>query len=673
MPIGNHGHSVLWFDQNHPIIIDTHVLNQTNNITIEAWIKPQSVEGSSHQQNRKNNKRLQLKIRDDGQAEVIFGTTGWSAGVSPVEVNQWLYVSKRITISDYDSSKFNQLELEISGYASSDSKQFESFIAEVRIWNKDRSPEEIQADMYRCLTGKEEGLVAYYPMDKLIPDQDNLTILERVNHKKVKVPNGLATLKDDTFPLGGDAVVCAEYSTVGIDPKTKQKSALMRRFLAYPGVDGATLLTDKRIEELELRWIGNGQFAPTLLGYIEGSPPIPSENLTEGEDYNGATSVELTMSRDMDYSWNRDQDASLGATADIFAGAETEAEAGLGLVVRLAMMRLGFKGNLDFSYNWQNQSSISSSHSLRLTDRLELRGTPEHSAKFSRLGERFIPKNVGYALVVSCLADTFITRLKRSKRMVAYEVRPVEGIPPDVNTLSFLINPAYTMNGSLDGLTGSEPTSTRFFHHVPTMRAQYGSLYPASYYRLKEAYDLKEAIEEADKKRESYFANFNVGLVDETSLNREIDSGEEPQAIGIEENESEVDDDALSKDERERREKERQERQKKELKKQAKDSQTQKEKETNAKRDEIKKRISDSEQRTHALTSFASWQKKMENIQIRAGKRNIVNTYVWDVNGGLHTEAQSFATTTEHTIGGSFNLEAGLGVETEIGAAVAKV
>jgi len=43
------------------------------------------------------------------------------------------------------------------------------------------------------------------------------------------------------------------------------------------------------------------------------------------------------------------------------------------------------------------------------------------------------------------------------------------------------------MNGSLDGLTGSNATSDRFFRHVPEMRNQYGSLYPASYYRLQEA------------------------------------------------------------------------------------------------------------------------------------------------------------------------------------------
>lgn len=51
----------------------------------------------------------------------------------------------------------------------------------------------------------------------------------------------------------------------------------------------------------------------------------------------------------------------------------------------------------------------------------------------------------------------------------------------------------------------------------------------------------------------------------------------------------------------------------------------------------------------------------MAAIQVKAGKRNIVNTYVWDADGGLRTESQQFASTVEHTIGGSFTLEGAIG------------
>ena len=42
----------------------------------------------------------------------------------------------------------------------------------------------------------------------------------------------------------------------------------------------------------------------------------------------------------------------------------------------------------------------------------------------------------------------------------------------------------------------------------------------------------------------------------------------------------------------------------------------------------------------HATSCFAGWQRQMESLLIQAGKRNIVNTYVWDANGGLHRPAE---------------------------------
>jgi len=51
----------------------------------------------------------------------------------------------------------------------------------------------------------------------------------------------------------------------------------------------------------------------------------------------------------------------------------------------------------------------------------------------------------------------------------------------------------------------------------------------------------------------------------------------------------------------------------------------------------------------------------MEDLQIRAGKRNIVNTYVWDGDGGLHAEEQQFASSVQHSIGGSFELGIAIG------------
>jgi Concanavalin A-like lectin/glucanases superfamily len=528
---------------------------------------------------------------------------------------------------------------------------FPGQIADVRIWNKARTQVEIHADMYKRLSGKEPNLVAYYPLNEIqLKDKGSTRKVKDLAGNNHGIVTKAITVDSNTLPIGGDALVSNEYSTVTLE--NTRKIAIMRRFLASPATNGVTLLPDKRVEALELKWIGNAQFAPTLLGYIEGPPPVPSENLTaeydntQVDDYNSATSVEITMSEDVAFNWNRSQDSGLGATIDTFIGAGgtmsfLTAPMGVGTSID-ASTRVGFKGNFDFSYQFQNQSSITSSSSLSMTDKLEMHGNYEQKPKFPHLGTRFIPKNIGYALVVSALADVFITRLARSRKMVGYQVQPVDGIPPDINTITFLINPAYTMNGSLDGMTGSSATSDRFFKHVPEMRSQYGSLYPASYYRLQEAYDLKRQIEAEDKRRESYFSNFNVRLVDEAYLNRNIDSDAAPNTVGVQGEEGQPTTPKLDRIEA---------------------STKQQETATQKKQAEIQSQISSQEQRVHATDKFAGWQKRMEDIQIRAGKRNIVNTYVWDADGGLRTEAQSFANTVEHTIGGSYSMNAGLGVD----------
>lgn len=481
-------------------------------------------------------------------------------------------------------------------------------------------------------------------------------------------------------------VISAEYSRIRVDAQ-KRKAVMMLRCLAMTTAEGVRLVDEQRIEELEMKWIGNAQIKPTLIGYIEGAPPLPSENLTEEKDYNGATSVELIQSSDVEYSWTREQDVSFGGEVSLFMGVDTETFAGVGVATQIEGTHAGATVGLDFAYHWQNASTVGASHSLMSSDRLELRGSQEPEAHFPYLGQRFIPKNIGYALVTSGLADVFVSKLKRSGRMIGYQILPVEGVPPDVNTITFLINPAYTMAGSLDGLTGSQATSDRFFRHVPEMRSQYGSLYPASYFRLKEAYDLKAQIDEQDKLHQAYFNQFNAGLVDQTSLNRQLDdTGRDGGTVGLNspDRSGGENNDAIKELDRkiEAKQKEidelkkatpvnqaevdKQQNELNDLKQQKREKeQAGRTQEGEQRQNEIAEKHTDLSARANASESFAGWQRKMENLQVRAGKRNIVNTYVWDGDGGFHAEEQQFASTVEHSIGGSFDLGFAIGGEGE--------
>lgn len=670
-PIGNPGHPVIQFDGvNDYIEIASHSrLNLTNNFTLEAWVKTKKLNGIQRIFSKAGAYGFGLigeQIRfttygrqdyDTNKAKLAVDTWYHLAVVLDRNNTAHFYVDGELiqSINGTQSALVSSNACEIGRY---NSELWQGNLSEIRLWNTTRSPSEIQSTLHKRLSGGENNLVGYWALNQIDMTRSPQTVADLTGNHPGIVREALI-VSDNALPIANKALISSEYSTIGIDPDTYRKSAMMRRFLATPCLDGVTLLPDKRIEILELKWIGNTQFAPTLLGYIEGAPPLPSENLTLEDDYNGATAVELVQSQDVEYSWNRAQDAGLGASGSTFIGVDSQTFAGIGVATSIESTHQGFVGNLDLNYNFQNESSITASSGLSLSDRLELRGTQEQTAKFPHLGKRFVPKNIGYALVVSALADVFITRLKRSQRMVGYQVSPVDGIPPDVNTITFLINPAYTMNGSLDGLTGTSATSDRFFPHVPEMRANYGSLYPASYYRLQEAYDLKQQVDQEDARRQAYFAHFNARLLDEASLDREIDKGEAPQAISVNRAEDQPNPSSSETQQEEDR-----------IRQDADARVNRQSQAVERKQAEIAAKIQDQERRTQATESFALWQKKMENIQIRAGKRNIVNNYVWDADGGLRVEEQSFASTVEHSIGGSFSLNAGLGFEGEFGAKV---
>lgn len=190
----------------------------------------------------------------------------------------------------------------------------------------------------------------------------------------------------------------------------------------------------------------------------------------------------------------------------------------------------------------------------------------------------------------------------------------------EVNTITFLINPTYTLNGSLDGMVGNRPADEEFYGHVPEMRARYGSEYPASYFRFREAFALRDKIELEDADREKTFTQYNSQLVDTESLKRSNKDS------GISKKQQPSEDDA------------------------------------GKGTAEIEDKQRGFQDGLTGADKYYGWQRTMEELLEAAGKRNIANTYVWDADGGMRAETQEFASTIQHTIGGTFNLEASLGV-----------
>ncbi len=561
-----------------------------------------------------------------------------------------------------------------------------SKLAEVRIWNAALSDEEVEANYLAGITGHEPGLVGYYPMDGSLANlarnlpANHLVSVGSLDLKKATLPfpAGAGRLRESA-DIVSTVAVSAEYATYAVDPATGQNTAWLRRLFAVPGKSGTHLISQKRVEELELIWVGNAQFAPTLLGYIEGAPPVPSENLTVSPDsYAGATSVTLSQSDEVEYSWSQSKESKLGADFDFFLGVETEILEGAAALeffgVKALDVKLGAKGALSLSRSQTADSTVSASVTISSTDRIELRGHVEADPAIPQLGARFLPKNVGYALVVSALADVFVTRLKETQRMVSYTVTPTPDVPPQINTITFLIDPAYTLNGTVDGQVGTHAADERFYRNVPAMRARQGALFPASYMRLREALDLQRQIQQQDKQRESFFVNFDTSLAfgigdQEDLVAAAIDKpGADSVSVGLpsasagrgassDQQQAKLDDISDKLDG---------------ITAQLQSQQDQQTQLAQSKKDEIQKQLQDPQSQVHALRSFAAWQQKMEDLRAKAGKHNIVNAYVWDADGGFRTDTQEFANTIEHTIGSSVSYDASLGLSLELGIGVIK-
>jgi hypothetical protein len=74
---------------------------------------------------------------------------------------------------------------------------FAGQITEVCIWNKARTQQEIQSDMNKRLTGKEEGLVGYWPLN----EGSGNTVTDKTGNGKNGIMKGGTTWKQEEIPL----------------------------------------------------------------------------------------------------------------------------------------------------------------------------------------------------------------------------------------------------------------------------------------------------------------------------------------------------------------------------------------------------------------------------------------------------------------------------------------
>jgi hypothetical protein len=244
-----------------------------------------------------------------------------------------------------------------------------------------------------------------------------------------------------------------------------------------------------------------------LIGYIEGAPPVPSENLTVNDpatdDYVGTSAIQLTEAKETTQVYSASRDTGFDMSVDFKAGVHwaTGVAAGLGVETEVFTSegKVGLHVYFEHSMSYLSSASKTAGTSKTLTKSLTLGGGWEEACLNPEVGRRYLPNNMGYALVKSGTADLFALRLKQTGSLVAFQVLPNPDIPEDWNIIMFPLNPKYVKNGTLDGMVGlvADP------EYPNAIVGERGS-----YFKPLEAYALKEQIEREAKNIEGYYATF---------------------------------------------------------------------------------------------------------------------------------------------------------------------
>jgi hypothetical protein len=145
---------------------------------------------------------------------------------------------------------------------------FTGQIAEVCIWNKVRTQQEIQSDMNKSLTGKEEGLVGYWPLN----EGSGNTAIDKTGNGNNGIIKGSATWGQEESPLEPAKPTTGEFqiptnSNTGVEFTNK-----LAKDSSYKLTPSGTWKTAS--DPYERTAAGVKGFSPALQPYyIEGVKP----------------------------------------------------------------------------------------------------------------------------------------------------------------------------------------------------------------------------------------------------------------------------------------------------------------------------------------------------------------------------------------------------------------
>lgn len=422
---------------------------------------------------------------------------------------------------------------------------FVGALDELRMWRTCRSREQILDNMFGRLRGEQTDLVAYYPFDgasttpgakvkdagprgvDLTPSSSpplNVVSTAPISTDAPEVRSALTGISS-TFNSGIDTTPAAsEYGDLQVDANGRP-AGVMKRAYAYIRHNRWHLRTGYKIGNLTTTWVGQAQFDPQLIGFLEGAPPVPSENLLWGTgEYAGTASVAFVQADSITNTISHDRKDSSDISAKMsLEGSVTyvtnivTAPFGVGESKPLEVKGLArIETEVKNSYGWSNNVQVSQGTGTTRTSKVTLTGQWEEEAASGQVnpaaGRRWVPANTGFAVVRSATADLYALRVAHTGALVAYRMVPSADVPRDWNLIAFPINPRYTKQGSLDGLVGYAPKGTsgalQPFPDPAFPNAVVGGEH--SYHRPREAYALKRRIEREEQQLQGFYESLST-------------------------------------------------------------------------------------------------------------------------------------------------------------------
>ena len=447
-------------------------------------------------------------------------------------------------------------QFSMAGYKLNGASQerFQGILEEVRIWRTLRTDEQISDNLFTRLKGEKQDLLAYYTFDDSSTRSEATQLSDnglRGNH--LLLPSNQEAKPSiflSTAPIGNDtAAVRSALAGISTDfheqidstPAVIEYADLQRdnqgntwgvlkRCYSYLQNGQWNLATGYKVGNLVTEWIGQAQFDPQVIGYIEGVPPVPSENLTDGvvssryDLIEKVSNIEVVESETVTYtlSASKEESFDLGfkGAGSLSTGSDDlliTAPLGIGTAKKLveAEMNVGVEGIFDTSNSWSQEESLGTSINRTRSMSVALGGSLEGAGPGQQLnpavGRRVQPGNMGFALVQSQTADIFALRLAHNNALVSFRMLPNPDIPIDWNIIPFQMNPRYTKQGTLDGRVGYNEQGTVVLDPDYANARQYGEY---SYYKPKEAYAIERRIQREEQRLLNYYQNSDTEIAD---------------------------------------------------------------------------------------------------------------------------------------------------------------